>query len=145
MPTPKNRGRVQTFNDLPSETVQSDRARSEIKTILAKYKQTGVLEHLRQVDLQFRDVSEFEDFADLMRQSEAAKQVFMDLPSKLREVFDHDHNVWLDYAHSPERLEELRPKLEKLGVWEPLPVPPPANGGTTPSADPSTDGSHVHS
>jgi len=121
----RRKPRVQTINELPSKTVQGEAHRSEIRAILAKYKATGVVDHLRDVDLQFRDVSEFEDFADLMRQSSEAEAAFMRLPSKLREVFDHDHHVWLDYAHSPERLEELRPQLENLGIMEPLPPPPP--------------------
>lgn len=126
MPDPiRRRPRVQTLNEEASKTVQSQRSRSEIKNILAKYEQTGVVEHLNSVDLQFRDVTEFEDFADLMRQSAAAKQAFMRLPSKLREVFGHDHHRWLDAAHNPEALTELRPQLEKLGLLEPLPAPPP--------------------
>lgn len=121
------RKRVRTVNSLPSLTVQSERANSEILHILAKYEATGILTHLRNVDLEFRDVSEFEDFADLMRQSKVAEQEFMKLPSKLREVFQHDVHVWLDYAHEPERLEELRPQLEKLGIMEPrAPTPTPA-------------------
>jgi len=63
------RPRVRTVNTLPSRTVQSDVARAEIKHILAKYRQVGVIEHMRNVDLTFRDVSEFSDFADVMYQS----------------------------------------------------------------------------
>lgn len=113
------RRRVQTVNDMPSKTVQADVVRSEIRHILAKYKGVGIVEHLRDVDLQFRDVSEFDDFADLMFQSKQAEKVFMSLPSKVREVFDHDVAKWLDAAHDEAKLEELRPKLEKLGVMKP--------------------------
>jgi len=115
----RRRPRVQTVNTLPSKTVQSDVFRTEMRHILAKYKQTGIVEHLRDVDLQFRDVTEFSDFADLMFQSKKAESVFMTLPSKVRAVFGHDYARWLDAAHDPEKLEELRPKLEKLGVMTP--------------------------
>jgi Chlamydia-phage Chp2 scaffold (Chlamy_scaf). len=126
--TVRRRPRVQTVNDMPSKTVQSDVLRSEIRHVLAKYRQVGIVEHLRNVDLQFRDVSEFEDFTDLMRQSKTAEQVFMRLPSRIREVFDHDVSRWLDAAHDPEKVEALRPQLEKLGVLAPKvePVAPPA-------------------
>jgi len=125
----RRKPRVQTVNTEPSKTVQSDLQRTEIKHILAKYRQVGIVDHLRSVDLQFRDVSEFTDFSDLMLQSAQAKQVFMNLPSKVREVFGHDVAVWLDVAHDPTRLEALRPQLEKLGVLEPAKAvapPPPA-------------------
>jgi len=121
----RRRPRVQTVNTLPSKTVQTDVFRSEIRHVLAKYKQVGIVEHLRSVDLQFRDVSEFSDFADLMFQSKEAEKVFLKLPSKVREVFDHDVAKWLDAAHDPEKVEAVRPQLEKLGVLEPkAPVPP---------------------
>lgn len=121
----RRKPRVQTVNDMPSMTVQSDVFRSEIKHVLAKYKQVGIIEHLRTVDLVFRDVSEFEDFPDMMRQTAEAEAVFMRLPSKVREVFHHDYVRWLDAAHDPKKLEELRPQLEELGVMEPkAPVQP---------------------
>lgn len=135
----RRRPRVQTVNTLPSKTVQSDVTRTEIKHILAKYRQTGVVEHMRNVDLQFRDVSEFSDFSDLMYQSKEAEKVFMKLPSKVRGVFDHDYAKWLDAAHDPEKLEALRPRLEKIGVLapkEPLvaaPVVPAAVPPVTPA------------
>lgn len=119
------RRRVQTLNEEPSKTVQSDRNQAEMRSILAKYEGVGIIDHMREVDLEFRDVSEFEDFADLMRQTKVAEAEFMRLPSKLREVFGHDVEEWLDVAHSPERLEELRPQLEKLGVWKEPEAPGP--------------------
>jgi len=142
----RKRPRVRTVNVLPSRTVQSDVFRTEIRHILAKYKQTGIVEHMRDVDLQFRDVSEFADFADLMFQSKEAEKVFLQLPSKVREVFQHDVARWLDAAHDPEKLEELRPRLEKLGVMTPkesvsapavvppAAVPPGASPAVPPSA-----------
>lgn len=131
--TVRRKPRVQTVNTLPSRTVQADVFKSEIKHVLAKYKQVGIIEHLRSVDLQFRDVSEFSDFSDLMQQSKLAESVFMGLPSKVREVFDHDVAVWLDCAHDPKRLDALRPQLEKLGVLTPL-TPPSSPAGTPPAS-----------
>lgn len=119
----RKRPRVRTVNTEPSKTVQSDVFRTEIKHILAKYKQMGIVEHMQGVDLQFRDVTEFQDFADLMLQTKEAEKVFMGLPSKLRAVFGHDVAVWLDAAHDKDKLEALRPQLEELGVMEKLPQP----------------------
>jgi len=128
------RARVRTVNTLPSRTVQSDVVRAEIKHILAKYRQVGVLEHMRNVDLQFRDVSEFSDFADVMYQSKVAESAFMRLPSKVREVFHHDVAEWLDAAHDKAKLDALLPELEKLGLVVAPPAPPaaPAAPAVTP-------------
>lgn len=117
------RRRVQTTDFGPSKTVQGDAVRADIRHIMKKYRAMGIMDHLAQVDLTFRDVSEFTDFADLMRQTKDAEMAFMKLPSKLREVFDHDVMKWLDAAHDPEKVEALRPKLEKLGVMKPKEAP----------------------
>lgn len=124
------RKRVQTVNNLDSKTVQSDRNGADIRHILAKYEQTGVLMSRAAVDLAFRDVSEFEDFHDVMLQAKVAEAAFMRLPSKVREVFDHEVSKWLDAAHDDDKFEELRPRLERTGFLEPLEAPsvaiPPA-------------------
>lgn len=116
----------------PSRTVQSDRHNAEMKHILRKYEALGFVDHMANVDLQYRDVTEFDDFADLMRQSKDAEASFMKLPSKVREVFDHDYAKWLDAAHDADKLEALRPQLEKLGVLDPAsaPLAPPAAPAT---------------
>lgn len=137
-----NRPRVRTLNEEESKTVQSDRNKAEITSILAQYQVTGIMPHMANVELEFRDVTEFEDFADLMRQSQEAEKVFMGLPSKLREVFDHDVMKWLDAAHDDEKLEALRPKLEELGVIDPpaapaAPAAPPAPPVTPPPPPPA--------
>lgn len=103
----------------PSRTVQSDVFSSEIRHILAKYEATGFIAEMRNVDLTYRDVTEFEDYADLNRQTAEARMAFMRLPSKVREVFDHDVGKWLDAANDPQKLEALRPRLEKLGLMQP--------------------------
>ena len=122
------RRRVVTLNNSDSRTVQSDREGAEIKNILARYEATGIIEHMRNVDLQFRDVSAFSDLSDALQQAKEAEKEFMKLPPKLREVFNHDVAEWLDAAQDPEKIEAVRPQLEKLGVLEPIepPLTPPA-------------------
>lgn len=114
--------RVRTINEEPSMTVQSDRHKSEMKEILRKYEAVGIVDHLRNVDMQFLDVSEFTDYADMARQLKVAEQQFQDLPSKVREIFNHSVHEWLDAAHDPEKLEAIRPKLEEMGLIAKRPV-----------------------
>lgn len=132
----RKKPRVQTTDWDESRTVQADALKADIRHILSRYEQTGVVLGMRNVDLQFRDVSEFDDFSDLMRQTKEAEATFMRLPSKLREVFSHDVNEWLDAAHDPEKLNAKRPQLEKLGLWEPV-AQSPAPGGPSNGDQPS--------
>ncbi len=124
MPAPR-RERVRTVNDMPSRTVQSDRHNAELRHILERTDGQSIVEQMRDVDLTYKDVSQFEDFADLMRQTKQAELQFMRLPSKLREVFGHDVLEWLDAAHDPEKLEAVRPRLEELGLMDPVEVKTP--------------------
>lgn len=135
----RRKPRVQTVNDLPSLTKQSEVHRSEMRHILAKYEQTGVLVGLRDVDLAYRDVTEFTDFADLMRQTKEAEAAFMRLPSKVRELFDHSVEQWLDTAHDADKLDALRPQLEEMGILEAVagPATPPE---PSPEPVPSPEG-----
>lgn len=134
------RRRVQTLNELPSKTVQSDFHDANIHEILKKYPTEGIIDHLAKVDMQFLDVSEFTDYHDAYMHAAEAQQRFMELPSKLREVFNHDHLEWLDAAHN-KNIEPYRAKLEKLGLLEPKAThvevdPQNASGGPTTANDP---------
>lgn len=102
----KPRKDYQTFNDMPSETVQSEAHLADIQHILGKYREVGI-QKLDEVELRFADVSEFTDYADLMRQVKVAEVEFMKLPSKVREIFGHDVANWLDAAHDPEKRDAL--------------------------------------
>lgn len=114
----RGKARVQTVNDEPSMTVQSDAPRADIREILRKYKQVGIVDHLSQVEARFMDVSGVTDFADAMRLQREAEGEFMRLPSKVREVFGHDVARWLDAAHDGVS-EEQKARLIALGILDP--------------------------
>mgnify|MGYP000025003344 CR=1 FL=1 len=124
----RGRPRVQTINDLPSCTVQYDADQTDIKKIIGKYNNTGIIEHLNKVEATYADVSTFTDFADVMRHAKAAEAEFMKLPSKIREEFNHDVATWLDTSHDPEKRASLLTERASEPVAEPTPDPPaPAN------------------
>lgn len=114
--------RVRTVNDEPSLTVQSQKDQSEIREILRRHGVTGVADALAQSQLTFQDVSQFEDFTDVMRQRREAEAKFMTLPSKVREAFDHDADKWLDAAMDGMTEHQIS-RLTALGVLGPAPSP----------------------
>lgn len=103
----RGRERVQTVNDGPSLTVQSDAADADIQEILGKYRQFGLMRSLDGAEGQFMDLTEFTDYADAMRNLRSAEAYFKMLPSKVREVFDHDVAKFLDSAHDPDKRDLL--------------------------------------
>ena len=109
----RGKERFQTVNDLPSETIQSQAQQGDINHILKKYDQVGVIGMLNNAEQVWRDVTSFDDYADAIRHAKDAEMEFMKLPSKVREVFNHDVANWLDAAHDPEKRQNV---LEKLGL-----------------------------
>lgn len=103
----RGKERVQTVNDLPSLTVQSERDKADIQKILSQYSQVGILSSLNDAEAMFMDISEFTDLADALQQSRRAEVEFMQLPSKAREIFNHDVAVWLDSAHDKDKRDAL--------------------------------------
>ena len=101
-----------------SLTVQSSMPGSEIKNILNKYTKGTLGETLDIAEVEYRDVSTFTDFADVMRTAKDAEYQFMQLPSKLREIFDHDVGKFLDTAHDKDK----RDALVSAGYLEAVPA-----------------------
>ena len=137
---PVTRHRVQTVNDGESLTVQSEARQADIRQIIRRYAEVGILDHLKEVELRYADVSEFTDLGDALRQAKEAEKQFLKLPSKVRELFNHDVAEWLDTAHDKDKQDALRPHLERLGMVPPSASPAPAGGNGDPSGDPSAAG-----
>lgn len=91
------------FHD-ESKTVQSDAHLADIQEILKQFGVVGLAQNLDAAEAQYMDVSEFTDYADMMKHVRTAEQEFMTLPSKIREIFDHDVYKWLDTAHDERRI-----------------------------------------
>jgi len=124
----RGKPRVQTVNTDPSMTVQSDAHMADITNILKQFGQGG-MEMLDEADLMFKDVSEFTDLQDALNQARVAEVEFLKLPSKVREIFNHDVAVWLDTAHD----QDKRDALVEAGFLKVVEVDPPAGGpGTSP-------------
>ena len=137
----KPRSDFQTvFND-PSKTVASDQPKTDIQHILQKHG-VSLAQHLNTTQATYADVTSFTDFADVMRTVQSAEAEFMKLPSKAREVFDHDVAKFLDAAHDPEK----RDLLVQAGILQddrqptptdlPNPPSPTEDKGDTPQPSP---------
>ncbi len=98
--------RVQTVNTEPSMTVQSDAHLADINQIMSRFAADGITS-LDEADLMFKDVSEFTDLKDALDQAALAEVEFLKLPSKVREIFNHNVAEWLDTAHDSDKREAL--------------------------------------
>ncbi len=102
----RGKPRVRTINEEPSKTVQSDRHLADITNILKSFGVEGN-DILDNIDLVFADVSELGDFTDVMLTVKEAEAKFLELPSKVRELFGHDVAVFLDTAHDKDKRDAM--------------------------------------
>lgn len=116
------RSLYQTINEGPELTVQSDHDKADIRKILKKYREVGIVDNLNATQAQFQDITAFTDYADVMRTAKQAEMEFMKLPSKVREVFNHDVATWLDTAHDQEKRASLAETGEIKSVEQPAPI-----------------------
>lgn len=120
----RGKPRVRTKIIGPSLTVQSDMEVADIHNIMRQFEQGG-MKLLDEADLAYRDVSEFTDLQDAMNQAKEAEVEFKKLPSKIREIFNHDVAEWLDTAHDADKRQALvdkgylRPDVEPVVEPEP--------------------------
>lgn len=105
----------------PTRTQQQFKEDVNINNIMEKFIQTGgyidplIVNGKEPV---YGDVSAVADLRESMQIVQQAEEQFMQLPSQLREKFDHDPMKLLEFVADPANLEAA----QKLGLVEALPV-----------------------
>lgn len=102
------------FPENSEYTDQSYREESDINTIMARYQSTGELPQLNNMEGQFLDVSEM-DFQEHMNFIIQAEDMFMQLPSAVRDRFGNDPGAFLGFCSD----ETNRTELAKMGLLTP--------------------------
>ncbi len=119
------RNQYQTvFGKEESLTIQSDARLADIQEIIKDAGYTGLQGLLQDVDAQFMDVSQFTDYADMMREVRKAEEHFMKLDPQIRARFGQDVFKYLDAAHEERRADGPREVRSREG--DPAPVEPVA-------------------
>jgi len=87
---------------------QANRDESDINTIMAKYEKTGLVNHVKEYQGRYEDVSNAVDYQAALHIVNEAQEMFLSLPSSIRKRFDNDPAEFLEFATNPANLEELR-------------------------------------
>lgn len=112
-----------TFPSDSPVTKQSYKDECDINTIMARYQSTGEMPILNQRAPQYLDVSQI-DFQEAQQFIAGAQTLFNELPSALRNRFDNDPGLFLDFCSN----ENNRPEMAELGLLRPeterlIPIP----------------------
>lgn len=140
-PTP----RVQiTFDPESGRTKQSHKDECDVNQIMARFQLTGAMTHFNKHQAHYEDMTGF-DYTDAMQQIALANSMFEELPSSLRNRFQHDPANFLNFVQDPANKSEmaelgllneettkatLTPSGEAIGET-PIPVEAPPPGEAT--------------
>jgi len=126
------RPRVTTNFKEPSLTKQSFKDQCNINTIMANYKNTGVINHVNKSQPNYGNFLAAADFQTYQNKILEAQDAFNSIPAEIRSQFGNDPALFLDFAQDPANLEEMR----ELGLAPPAP-PKPRTEATPPPPDPN--------
>ncbi len=138
----ERRARHQKHFPNASLTVQADKDRCCVNNIMARFRKTGLVDHIRQHEGRYVDVATANDFQDAMNIVAQGQQSFELLPSEIRKRFDNDPSEFLKFVHDPDNAADL----VKMGLATALdvepasPTPDPDNAPQGQSSPSSGDG-----
>ena len=127
------RTRVKKAFNTPSLTKQSFKDETNVNNIMAKYLQTGLLDHVNNHQGNYDNFVSAPDYHTAMNRITAADQAFESMPSDLRARFQNSAPAFLEFVQNPENRDQmidmgLLPKIPKEPVTDPAAGDPaPAN------------------
>ncbi len=136
----------------PSLTQQNFRDETDVNNILAKYKKTGLIDHINKYGGQYADMPAEGDFHEAMTLVANAQSMFAELPAFIRAEFENDPARFLDFVDNPATREaaiemglypqeppETPPEGEPTLPGTPPPELPPASPDGLPGAEPGPE------
>lgn len=104
---PREVRRVQKFFPNKTRAQQSFVPECDINTIMSRYAQTGIVEHLNRVGGSYGNFIGYQDYQTSMNQIMEAQEAFMSLPAAVRLRFKNDPAQFLAFAQDPSNQEEM--------------------------------------
>ena len=112
--------RVSTVNDKPTRTQQQFRDKVNVNSIMAKYRKTGLIEHVRTNPGIYSDLTELPDYMTAMQTVINANRTFETIPANIRLRFQNDPAQLISFLSDPSNNDEAL----KLGLIIPQPALP---------------------
>lgn len=96
-------------------TKQSMAEQVDVNNIVARFRQTGLIEHLAKGSPRYLDVSEVGDYRSALEQVQTVGEFFAGLPAPIRAEFGNDPAQLLDAVYDPTQTE----RLIEIGILTP--------------------------
>ncbi len=115
---------------------QSFKDECDINTILSRHRAGALVTHVNANQGRFADVSGITDYRESIERVRSANDFFMGLPAAVREEFDHDAAIFLDFIADPENSDALVELGLTPAVEEPREAPVAPVEPVVPPEDP---------
>lgn len=115
--------RVVTVNDEPTMTKQALADELDVNKIIKRY--GGNLQAVQQAhnfEALYGEFTSF-DLAEALQKADKARELFLQVPSAVRNEFNNDAGAYIDFATNPDNIEQMREW--KLAPPEEKEPPPP--------------------
>lgn len=90
-----------------SLAVQSTKDQADVNKIVAKYRRTGTITHLRNTQNGvYADLTQITNYQDCLNTIIRANESFMAMPAELRQKFDNDPSKLISYLQDEKNYEE---------------------------------------
>lgn len=97
----------------------------DINNILAKYRKTGVIDHVKKTQAKYGDFTDMLDVAGNLDKVKKAEQAFEQLPAELRNKFKNSIPAFFEYLKDDANTEEcIKMGLKKPKDKAPEPITP---------------------
>lgn len=93
--------------DACSLTQQHFKDECDVNKIMEKFRKTGVITHVRNVQGHYGDFSVLPSYHEAKNAILAADDMFMSLPAEIRARFDNDAGDFLDFTQNPANKDEM--------------------------------------
>lgn len=91
----------------PSVTKQSFAKQCDINHIMARYRKTGLVDHVSQFKGDYSDLTDVPSYQEAMNKIILAKDCFSSLPSDIRKHFDNDPAQFLAFVSDPNNVDAM--------------------------------------
>lgn len=105
--TPEHLRRSVTIECGQSMTEQAHADEVNIHSIMDRYKATGMVDHINANQAMYEDMSDVPNYHEAMNIVVEAEQMFASIPAKIRDKFQNNPQVFLDYIQNPENRDGI--------------------------------------
>lgn len=113
-------------------TKQSFKDETDINNIMAKYKNTGLIDHISDFKGSYGDFTNVQEYQLSLNQVLAAQESFEQLPSGIRARFNNSPSALMSFLENPTNLDEA----VELGLVNRPTPPPEPKAGPRPASEP---------